>query len=182
MLATIEKLGLTTEQLGEAYSSDDYATLQQVLNKLDKKTLVELTSKLAVYSMATMIQLSNELKILLDKNNELATIGRRGIENMSDMRDIEKNGEKIHKSKQAKRGGEAKRNNDPKQQAKSEIKRKWEVWRNDPKNVGIKDAIFVKDMESRYCDDKNPTALQSRAVIERWVRVWKKEQNTTQPT
>jgi hypothetical protein len=37
MLATIEKFGLTTEQLGEAYSSDDYAALQQVLNKLDKK-------------------------------------------------------------------------------------------------------------------------------------------------
>ena len=184
MLATIENLGLTIEQLGEAYRSDDYKNLQQVLNKLDKKTLVELTSKLAVYSMVTMIQMSNDLKMQLDKNNQLATIGQRGIENMSDMRDIEKNGEKIHKSKQAKRGGEAKRNNDPKQAAKADVKVFYVEWQShgNPKSMYRSAAAFATAMMDKFNDPNNekPT-LESQTVITRWCTQWKKELNNTHP-
>lgn len=175
-LAAIENLGLTKKQLLQADKDKSCEKLNKILNKLDKASLVNLTSQLAVYSYKARIEVAKNL-------DNTTAMFEKIVKTLNDthlfLNDDEK---KTARRKQAKRGGEAKRNNDPKQQAKSEIKRKWEVWRNDPKNVGIKDAIFVKDMESRYCDDKNPTALQSRAVIERWVRVWKKEQNTTQPT
>lgn len=174
MLATIENLGLTIEQLGEAYRSDDYKNLQQVLNKLDKKTLVELTSKLAVYSMVTMIQMSNDLKMQLDKNNQLATIGQRGIENMSDMRDIEKKGEKIHKSKQAKRGGEAKRdNNKPMQDAKTEIKQKW---LNERETIIARrgKAQFCRDMQNQYKKDGNDLIKDTKTILG-WISDWEAE-------
>ena len=184
MLATIENLGLTIEQLGEAYRSDDYKNLQQVLNKLDKKTLVELTSKLAVYSMVTMIQMSNDLKMQLDKNNQLATIGQRGIENMSDMRDIEKKGEKIHKSKQAKRGGETKRdNNKPMQDAKTKIKQKWLNERETINSTRGGKAKFYKDMQNQYrtySKDENgkeicTDVIKDTKTIQNWVAGWEKE-------
>jgi hypothetical protein len=133
--------------------------------------------------MATMIQLSNELKIQLDKNNQLTTIGLRGIENMSDMRDIEKIGEKIHKTKQAKRGGEAKRdNNKPMQDAKTEIKQKWLKERKEiiARRGKAKFYTAMQGQYRTYFKDENgkdtfKDLIEDVKTIQSWVAEWEKE-------
>ncbi len=57
---------------------------------------------------------------------------------------------------------------DPKQRAKAEVKKLWEMWRCDPSRYPSK-AAFARDMLDKFDE------LKSSKKIEDWVRAWEKE-------
>ncbi|WP_155624979.1 hypothetical protein [Burkholderia vietnamiensis] len=57
---------------------------------------------------------------------------------------------------------------DPKQRAKAEVKKLWEMWRRGPSRYPSK-AAFARDMLDKFDE------LKSSKKIEDWVRAWEKE-------
>lgn len=65
-------------------------------------------------------------------------------------------------------GALAKLANDPKQQAKEEVRQCWLLWKEKPLNYKSKSA-FAKDMLNKF------DILESQKVIEGWCRDWDKD-------
>lgn len=67
-----------------------------------------------------------------------------------------------------KKGAQAKKENDPKQKAKLEVKNNWEAWMRDKSRYKSKSA-FARDMLDKY------ETLGSQKVIESWCTKWERE-------
>lgn len=57
---------------------------------------------------------------------------------------------------------------DPKQMAKAEVRKMWELWRHDPSRYPSK-AAFARDMIDKFDE------LKSTKKVEDWVRGWERE-------
>jgi hypothetical protein len=75
---------------------------------------------------------------------------------------------KNYGTNRARKAAQAKLANDPKQQAKDEVKQCWLLWQEKPLSYKSK-AAFAKDMLEKFGD-----ILESQKVIEGWCRDWEK--------
>ena len=177
-LAAIENLGLTKKQLLQADKDKSCEKLNKILNKLDKASLVNLTSQLAVYSYKARIEAAKNL-------DNTTAMFEKIVKTLNDthlfLNDDEK---KTARRKQAKSGGIAKHKNDPKQAAKADVKVFYVEWQShgNPKSMYRSAAAFATAMMDKFNDPNNekPT-LESQTVITRWCKQWKKELNNTHP-
>ena len=167
-LAAIENLGLTKKQLLQADKDKSCEKLNKILNKLDKASLVNLTSQLAVYSYKARIEAAKNL-------DNTTAMFEKIVKTLNDthlfLNDDEK---KTARRKQAKRGGETKRdNNKPMQDAKTEIKQKW---LNERETIIARrgKAQFCRDMQNQYKKDGNDLIKDTKTILG-WISDWEAE-------
>lgn len=167
-LAAIENLGLTKKQLLQADKDKSCEKLNKILNKLDKASLVNLTSQLAVYSYKARIEVAKNL-------DNTTAMFEKIVKTLNDthlfLNDDEK---KTARRKQAKRGGETKRdNNKPMQDAKTEIKQKW---LNERETIIARrgKAQFCRDMQNQYKKDGNDLIKDTKTILG-WISDWEAE-------
>jgi hypothetical protein len=123
------------------------------------------------------VEVNKENAILLTARVLLTALHTYGVTQQADV--------KAHKRHNAKKGGRTKHKNSGIKEIKSQIKELWTEWQTleTPKTRYKSLDSFALDMLDKFRDtSKENDTPQSSAVITRWCRVWKKEQNTTQPT
>ncbi|WP_162588342.1 hypothetical protein [Variovorax sp. RA8] len=83
----------------------------------------------------------------------------------------------------AKRGGDAKVKQDPKQRTKDQAKEYWMRWQENPSLYSGPEA-YAKDMMNKFGPESDlppEQAIQNIESPRRWTRQWKAQSNTTEP-
>jgi hypothetical protein len=173
MLAAIENLGLTIEQLGEAYTSGSYINLHKVLSTLDNAKLVDLTSQLAVHSMVILIQMNEQLQELIEINGsreeKIKTVAKKAIDDLVTIRKIENDGTKMRKSAQTRKAANVKASKQSAENGKPIIKTAWLEWKEKSHQYESNNG-FAKQMVEGKAD-----FADIKTIKDTWIKEWAQE-------
>ena len=161
-LAAIENLGLTTEQLFQADKDKSCEKLNKILNKLDKASLVNFTSQLAVYSYKSMIE--------ADKKIDNVTAMFEGIvETVHVAHEYLNDTAKRKKSAKAKKAANVKASKQSTEKGKPAIKQKWLEWKEKPHQYESNN-----DFATQIIKDKADYA-DAKTIKDTWIKEWAQE-------
>ena len=181
--ALMTKVGLTVNDIEQAFKKGSYDNLDEILNKQRKEILVHIAAQFFAYSACIEEHMTTSAKAM-DSAERLIATSKEMINNQKKFAELQKNIEQLKKSIQAKSGGIAKHKNDPKQAAKADVKVFYVKWQShgNPKSMYRSAAAFATAMMDKFNDPNNekPT-LESQTVITRWCTQWKKELNNSHP-